>query len=232
MPLTEVDLEVLTNNVKRKSKFMTQTIMAFGDSLTWGSNPDAGGRHLYEDRWPSVLQDGLGTGYRVIPEGLGGRTTAFDDQTCAFERNGARALPMLLASHAPLDLVIIMLGANDLKAFISPTAHGAIAGMTRLVEIIRSFPFSWGMSTPRILLVSPPHFCDRATGEGPQSGRSIAQSQELAAGYRTLAQSQNCGFFDAATVARASPVDGVHLSATDTRAIGTALIEPVRQMLA
>ncbi len=210
---------------------MTKTIMAFGDSLTWGTNPFEGGRHRYEDRWPSVLQAGLGEKARVIPEGLGGRTSAFDDASAAFERNGARALPMLLATHSPLDLVIIMLGANDLKAFICTSPHGAMAGMGRLIEIIRTFPYSWGMKAPQIMLVSPPHFCMRDNGEGPQSGRIVEQSYLLADGYRALSHAQGCAFFDAATVARPSPVDGVHLDAANTRAIGSALIEPVRALL-
>ena len=205
--------------------------MAFGDSLTWGSNPESGGRHAYEDRWTSVLQAGLGAQARVIPEGLGGRTSAFDDFTAAFDRNGARALPMLLASHAPLDLVIIMLGANDLKAVISTTPHAAFAGMTRLVEIIRTFPFGAGMPRPQIMIVSPPHFCVRANGEAPLSGRVVEHSHLLAAGYRALAEAQGCAFYDAAAVARASPLDGVHLDAENTRAIGAALIEPVRALL-
>lgn len=208
-----------------------KTIMAFGDSLTWGTNPDGGGRHAFDDRWPSVLSSGLGTGYHLIPEGLGGRTTAFDDLTAAFERNGARALPMLLATHSPLDMVIIMLGANDLKAQISPSAYGALAGMTRLVEIVATFPYSWGMTAPRVMLVSPPHFCNRADGQGPQSGRSVAESKKLAAGYRQLAEQLECGFFDASTVATASDVDGVHLNAANTRAIGSALVNPVRAAL-
>lgn len=205
--------------------------MAFGDSLTWGTDPVAGGRHRYEDRWPTVLEAGLGQGCRMIAEGLGGRTTAFDDPTAAFERNGAKALPMLLASHSPLDLVVIMLGANDLKAFISPTHHGAVAGMTRLVEIIRTFPYSWGMNAPQVMLVAPPHFCARANGEGPPSGRVIAESQRLGEAYRMLAEAKGCGFFDAAGVARASDMDGVHLDAANTRAIGAALIAPVRAQI-
>ncbi len=71
----------------------------------------------------------LGAGYRVIEEGLNGRTTAFDDQTVFEERNGAKALPMLLATHQPLDLVIIMLGANDLKYVNRRRAFDAHLGM-------------------------------------------------------------------------------------------------------
>ena len=207
------------------------TVMAFGDSLTWGTNPDGGGRHAFEDRWPSVLEAGLGAGFRVIPEGLGGRTSAYDDHTVGFERNGAKALPMLLATHSPLDLVIIMLGANDLKAQICPTVHGALAGMTRLVEIVRTFPYQWGMTAPQVLVVSPPHFQNCASGDGPTSGRIVAESHKLAEGYRAIAQANGCGFFDASTVATAHGFDGVHLDAANTRAIGAALVEPVRGCL-
>jgi len=208
-----------------------KTIMAFGDSLTWGTNPVQGGRHAYEDRWPTVLATSLGDGVRIIPEGLGGRTTAFDDLTAAFDRNGARTLPMLLASHSPLDLVIIMLGTNDLKAHISPTIHGAVAGMTRLIQIIRTFPYSWDMAAPKVMVVAPPHLCNRASGEGPQSGRIISEAAKLAPAYRDLAAAQGCAFFDAATVAHPSDTDGVHLDAANTRAIGAALADPVRRLL-
>lgn len=208
-----------------------RTIMAFGDSLTWGTNVADGGRHRFEDRWPSVLEEGLGKSFRVHAEGLGGRTTAYDDHTAAFERNGAKALPMLLATHSPLDLVVIMLGANDLKAQICPTVHGALAGMTRLVEIVRSFPYSWNISPPRVFIVSPPHFRVCANGEGPASGRIVQESYALSAGFERIAEANSCGFFDAATVAIASDLDGVHLDATSTRAIGRALVDPIRRFL-
>lgn len=100
-------------------------------------NDGSGGiRHAFRDRWPSVLEAGL-VDTRVISEGLVGRTTAFDDTSTIADRNGSRVLPTLLASHAPLDLVILMLGANDLKPGICGTAEGAAAGIRRLAEIVR-----------------------------------------------------------------------------------------------
>ena len=55
-----------------------KSVLIFGDSLTWGSRPDGGGRHRFEDRWPNVLQTGLGSAVDVIADGLRGRTTAMD----------------------------------------------------------------------------------------------------------------------------------------------------------
>ncbi len=101
-----------------------KTILAYGDSLTWGHDAERLGRHAHEDRWPSVLQKALGHGVRVIPEGLGGRTTAYDDHLADCDRNGARILPTLLHTHAPIDLVILLLGTNDLKPSVVGTAHG------------------------------------------------------------------------------------------------------------
>lgn len=210
---------------------MTKTIMAFGDSLTWGTDVENDSRHPFEDRWPSVLEAGLGAGYRVIPEGLGGRTTAFDDLTARSDMNGARVLPMLLASHAPLDLVIIMLGTNDLKSFLSPSFHGPVAGMTRLVEIVRSFGYPHAFGAPQVLIMAPPPCVARSDGADPLRGRLLTETERLGPAYRDLAAELGCGFFDAGTVARATGLDGVHLDAANTRAIGEALVGPVQRML-
>ena len=51
----------------------------------------------------------------------------------------------------------------------------------------------------------------------------------LAGFYADLADAEGCDFFDASSVAQASPIDGVHLCA-NTRAIGTGL-EPVVRMI-
>ena len=84
------------------------TIVCYGDSNTWGAIPMPSraelGRFAPADRWPGVLRDKLGPSHTVIEEGLNGRTTAFDDPNEFAERNGAKALPMLLATHQPLDL--------------------------------------------------------------------------------------------------------------------------------
>jgi lysophospholipase L1-like esterase len=209
----------------------TKTVLAFGDSLTWGHNPQHGRRHPHDDLWPVVLDNGLGERGRVMAEGLGGRTTAFDDHTALALRNGALALPMLLGTHDPVDLVIIMLGTNDLKQFLCGSALGATAGMGRLIEIVRSYPYK-AAPVPEILIVAPPHLCETATSGGTlPTGRSIEESYKFATLYKALAEEKKCHFFDAATVAVASPLDGVHLDVANTRAIGNALIPVVEKIL-
>lgn len=205
-------------------------ILAFGDSLTWGAHPETGGRHPFEARWPSVLAEGLGGRARVIAEGLGGRTTSFDDHAAPCERNAVRTLPLLLGSHYPLDLVIIMLGTNDLKPFLGGFAAGAQMGMKRLVQLVRGYPWANGATVPQILVVAPPP-CGPSHAGPPAQNRSIAESERFAPLYRALAEEMGTGFFDAGTVARPSMADGVHLEQADTIAIGRALIPVVEGML-
>ncbi|MGH6860705.1 MAG: SGNH/GDSL hydrolase family protein [Phyllobacterium sp.] len=209
-----------------------KTVLCYGDSLTWGYVPDGSGRHALKDRWPRVLQTELGDGVHVVADGLNGRTTAYDDHLSGFERNAAKTLTTALGTHFPLDLVIIMLGTNDMKTFICGNAHGTRRGMQRLIEIVRTAPYQLEAKPPQILIVSPPPLGDAG---GPDFhltfGDGVGQSRFLADFYRDTAALAGCGFFDAGSVAGTSPVDGVHLDADNTRAIGKAVAPIVRDML-
>lgn len=202
-------------------------ILIFGDSLTRGADPGKHRRHAFEDRWPNVLQDALAGEAHVLADGLGGRTTMYDDGDGHIERNGSRILPALLASHCPLDLIIIMLGSNDLKPDICGSAEGVVQGMTMLFDIIDT-----AQSGLKRLIVSPPIFVrsDQHGGK-PRGGRSIEESQRLGVCLEELSLKSGAAFFDASKVSCASPIDGVHLDRENTRAIGIALVPVVRHLL-
>ncbi len=209
-----------------------KTILCYGDSLTWGYSAEGPGRHRFEDRWPSVLAAELGPGVRVIADGLNGRTTAYDDHLADCDRNGARVLPTVLHTHAPLDLVIIMLGANDMKPFICGRAIGAKQGMERLVDIVKGQAYPMKAPAPAIILVSPPPVCRTADVDfDAMFDGGLTESKKLPALYRQVADEAGCGFFDAGTVAETTPLDGVHLDAENTRAVGRGLAPLARTML-
>lgn len=205
-------------------------VLAFGDSLTWGADPATGLRHPPEFQWPAVLEQGLGGGVRVTGDGIGGRTTARDDHAGPACRNGTKSLPQALAAHMPLDLVILMLGTNDLKAAHGGRAVSAQAGMRRLVEIVETFPYKPRTARPKTLIVAPP-LCLKPAEGAPPGGRDPAEFRLLAPLYAALAADAGCAFFDAAAVAAPSPVDGVHLGAEATAALGRALVPVVGALL-
>lgn len=199
-------------------------ILAFGDSLTWGADPATSARHPFEARWPSTLAEGLGGAARVVADGLGGRTTVYDDPTGPTLRSGARDLPTALGAHQPLDLVIVMLGTNDLKPFLCGTALGATQGMKRLVQIVQTYPYK--TARPQMMIVAPPPCVGT-----PAQNRSVEESCRIAPMYRALAAETGCAFFDAGSVITASEIDGVHLTADETAKLGGALVAEVRRLI-
>ncbi len=211
-----------------------KTILAFGDSLTWGFVAGSQTRHAFENRWPIVLEAGLGGKARVIAEGMNGRTTVFPDPTVGDERNGAVALPMLLKTHEPLDLVIIMLGTNDIKFANRCRAFDSSMGIERLVEITRRFPYNPNWPTPpNILIISPPALVPTEDEWfNDLWGHAIAESELFAKHYARVAKEQDVHFFNAGSVAVVDKTDGGHHDAENTRAIGAALVPVVKKILA
>lgn len=212
-------------------------ILCFGDSLTWGWIPVEDGaptdRFPADVRWTGVLAEQLGAEYEVIEEGLSARTTNIDDPTDP-RLNGAGYLPSCLASHLPLDLVIIMLGTNDTKAYFRREPLDIAVGMSVLVtQVLTS---AGGVGTwypaPQVLVVSPPELAPmphpwfQLIFEGGQR-----KSAELAKVYSALASFVNVPFFDAGSVVTTDGVDGIHFTEDNNRDLGVALAEEVRALL-
>ena len=209
-----------------------KSILAFGDSLTWGVNVANDLRHEFENRWPNVLAAGLANKARVIEEGMNGRTTVFDDPTTEENRNGAVGLPISLKTHQPLDLLIIMLGTNDIKYANRCRAFDASMGMERLVNLTRKHNWSGTYTCPEILLMSPPALVPTQNEWfNDLWGHAIEESKLFAHHYSRIAKELGVHFFDAGSVAKASDVDGGHLDVAGTRAIGAALVPLVHMIL-
>ncbi|MBB3949863.1 SGNH/GDSL hydrolase family protein [Aureimonas jatrophae] len=204
---------------------MTSTIVCYGDSLTWGFDADGEGRHRYEDRWPSVVQETLGRRAHVIAEGLNGRTTAYDDHLAAGDRNGARVLPTILATHAPIDVLVLALGSNDLKRHTGGgRAREAAWGMERLVEIARNFPYGFDYDAPEVVIVSPPALVETTDDNfDAMFGFARAESLQFAELFEALARRLGCVHVAASEICTATPTDGIHLDAENTRKLGAAI---------
>lgn len=207
-----------------------KTILVYGDSMTWGYNPRDGSRYAYERRWPQVMQAALGSGFRVIEEALNGRTTVWDDKF-RDGRNGKAMLPALLESHAPLDLVILMLGCNDLQPYRGVSAAEAARGCAVLVELIQKSLAGPPGKSPQTLLIAEPAFRPTAGLMEIVFKDNRAESAKLAGYLQTVARSLKCHFFDASKVIVTSEVDGIHLEESEHAKLGQALAPVVRDVL-
>jgi lysophospholipase L1-like esterase len=85
-----------------------------------------------------VLDNGLGEGYKVIEEGLNGRTTIRDDPFNNSYKNGLKYLIPCLESHKPIDMCILLLGTNDLKKRFGLSATEIAHGIRILVDTIKT----------------------------------------------------------------------------------------------
>ena len=207
-----------------------KNILCFGDSNTFASHP-LGGRHPYHIRWTGRMQTLLGGDYRVIEEGLGGRTTVYEDQI-APGRNGRPALPAAIATHNPIDLIIIMLGTNDLKEQYNATAWDLGKAMEELMRIVDTFPYAPHYQKPQVLLVSPIHVSEGVEETfGCFTNAAADRSKKLAAIYKPVAEAYGAHFFDASLVARPSREDRLHMDSESHLALGEALAQQVRAIL-
>ena len=212
-----------------------KSILCFGDSNTWGYEAGTvdlttlmAKRFSFEERWPGILQKGLGRSYRIVEAGLNGRTTNTDDPEWP-ERNGLSALPLLIESHAPFDLIIIMLGTNDMKSRFNRSAKEIAAGMAEIVDKIRSLKFIIGVGEPKILIVSPPIIYKEDGFEDEFKGAS-KKSAEYAKLLEELCKSKGC-FHLATEDIRFSDVDGVHLEGDFHARFGEKLITATERIM-
>lgn len=208
-----------------------RTIVCFGDSNTWGANPTDGTRWPRSVRWTGVLQAELGDGFAVIEEGLNARTTVYPSPLNE-GRVGRDMLQPVLWTHAPVDLVTIMLGTNDLKVWYDLSAPEIAYGAATLIDLALRSLAGPGATPPKVLLIAPPPLAEpTAKSEYWGFAGAVATSRELARHYRTAAAVKGVGFLDASEVAAASSIDGVHLDAETHARLGKAVAAKVRELL-
>lgn len=215
---------------------MTKTILCYGDSNTWGMAASLdGGRLPYEQRWPTVMQARLGEGYRVIPEGLSGRTTVWDEpagDVTLGDRSGRRHLNVALESHMPLDLVVIMLGTNDLKARYSAGAFDIAQGAGMLADIARRSTAGPDLlGPPQVLLISPPPLGKLDERGAAMFAGAKEKLRDMPRWFAFIAEERGCEWMDAAAVTTTSGADGIHLEADDHLKLGMAVADKVREIL-
>ena len=206
----------------------TKTIVCFGDSNTHGYNSSNMGRFTEKERWTCLLAELLGPGYLIREEGLSGRTTSFDDPL--FEGlSGFSYIHTCMLTHEPLDLLIIMLGTNDVKERFSATPENITKGLERLTAKAIHTPEAW-RDKANILIIAPPPIEEGyyETDIGPEMGKGcIEKSKALAPLYQKLAERLNCHFLDAASIPGVGmyPYDHMHLSLEGHKRLAEKLAE-------
>lgn len=196
-----------------------KTILCYGDSNVRGFIPGTfdiktrwSERYPKSKRWTGILQNILGENYDVVEEGIGGRTTCFDEVIPGRPfRNGLNELPLCLESHYPIDLVVFMLGTNDTKLQFNCSAIDIAEGMRKLIHIVKISNKGPSMTIPKILVIAPQPILNIQGLHDQFDESSVKKSQELSHLYQKVTDEENCEFLDASHVVTSSKIDGIHL---------------------
>ncbi len=215
-----------------------KTILCYGDSNTWGYNAAASSsspvpiRHAPSVRWTGKLAALLGPQYRVMEEGQNGRTTVHEDPIAEASRNGRTHLPVVLETHAPIDLVILMLGTNDLKTMLALPPQDIAGGVATLTRLILRSPSGPDGKAPQVLLV-----CPAAVGEmldlpdlAVRFDQGREKSLQLPRHYEAVAQLLQINYLNAQDFVEPTQIDALHLDAENHEKLAAALALAVRRI--
>lgn len=214
---------------------MKKRIMIFGDSNTWGWNPcndlvSPLQRWDDDERWAGVMQKELGDDFVVIPEGLNGRTSVWDDPIEEYRCGKDQIIPCL-DTWAPLDLVIIMVGTNDLKVRYTVSAQDIANGVGIIVDKTLHQVGAFREAGPKVLLICPPPLGPVENGVfGEMFAGNVEKSKKMPQFFEGVAKTYGVEYLDAGTLVKSSDEDGLHMQADQHAILGKAVAEIVKKM--
>ena len=190
-------------------------IFCYGDSNTYGYDPRSylGGRYPKHIRWTGLLEQ---AGWNVVNEGENGReipTREWQFQTAV----------KTVTQATPMDVVTVMLGANDLLQHAAFTAEDVAACMERFLRKLTAH-----IMGTRFLLIAPPPM---RPGEWVYEQRLLTESARLGACYRKLAEVLGIGFADAGIWNVETAYAGVHFSEAGHAAFAKGLLTQLSEMV-
>ena len=180
-------------------------ILCFGDSNTFGIAPVDGKRLRETERWPGILAELLGTGHLVIEAGQPNRTLV-NNPPFSGDKSGVKYLKPYLEAQ-PLDVIIIQLGTNDLKARFALSAIEIGKALEELILAIKAFYHC--KTIPKIIIISPPRVHEVGSYKSIYADAS-KKAEQLSIEFKAIADRQECVFIDGFTLIDACESEGVH----------------------
>ncbi len=213
---------------------MKTSILCFGDSNTYGYNPENGGRYDEDTRWPKVLGKLLGEGYEIFEEGQNGRTIANDDPWEWGTKCGMDYVLPMLETKRP-DILIIMLGSNDLKLKFNLSAPDIAGSLQNMLMKIKGYcEFQLGCPDMKILVISPPAlsepFEESVFAEFFDVKNVVSRSRELAKWYKLAADQFGCFFLNATEEVCGGSADHLHLDPEGHKKLAQLVKEKIEEI--
>ena len=207
-------------------------ILCYGDSNTWGyiSGTDHE-RYGNSERWTRILANLLGKRFEIIEEGLNSRTLISDDPRPGKEgKNGYKYLIPCLDTHDPVDLVILMLGTNELKYIYNKSAKEIGELLEEyFVKTILNRKSQLRDSYPKLLIIAPPIVSEnREYRVDDKYKGASSKSKELNNIYKNIAEKYNCYFLSNKDLE--TGIDGVHLTKESHKLLAEKLSDMINEI--
>ena len=193
-------------------------VLCFGDSNTYGFNPENGGRYSKNERWSGVLSAMLGKEWTIIEAGCNNRT-AFSDSPEGLEKTGYKSLINYLDKD--ITHVVLAIGINDLQKIYNPTLEEFYVGIKKLVNIVRE-----NTDNTKIILCSPSVINEDILNSWFVSlfdECAIEKSLKLSEIYQRVSLECDCLFLDLNKIVTVSQIDGLHYSVDAHKQIAETL---------
>jgi len=211
-----------------------QRILCFGDSNTWGFNPDfitagASVRYNFNQRWTKLLAQKLGQDFCILEEGLNGRTIGSFNSDKPYDI-ALKSLPTILQKHQPLDLIAVMLGTNDTNSEYNKTYKSIASDLAKVIKIIKDYCTKVQTANPKILIITPPKINAKIANKyfSGIDGQAEQKSERLEKEYISLTKAEKCEHLS--TLALPMGSDGLHLSLASHAKLAQMLYEKIRQL--
>ena len=198
-----------------------KNVLCFGDSNTFGFNPENGSRYDKNTRWTGALQTLCKDNFHIIEAGCNNRT-AFSDNLAGKMFTGYKILPELLNSN--LDCVILAIGVNDLQFQYNASLDDIKNGISNLVKMVKNT-----VQNAQIILISQTDITENVLKSPIFSTLfdkgSIEKSKHLAKIYEQIALENNCDFIDLNKIASTSAIDGLHFEPQEHKKIAIEIFK-------
>lgn len=208
-------------------------IVCFGDSNTWGYVPGLATRYPDDVRWTGVLRNILGDEYTVLEDGINGRTTVYEQQW-SVGRNGREGLNYSLQSQNPIDLLVMMLGTNDLSmvsdAAKLPLGIREVARVAKNADQVINSVSPIYRNGPKVLLIAPPPLnvnYDEVNGTVGKYEDSL-KFPEIC---KTIADDLGLYYLDGSKYAEVGLID-CHMTEKGHKQLGEAVAAKVKEIFA
>jgi len=207
-----------------------KNLLVFGDSNSWGFTDKNEGQR-YDKRWPIVFVEYLnkiGISCNLKEDSLPGRTTDIDDERDGNHLNGSRVFKSSLLANSPIDMVLIMLGTNDLKVRFNKQPEDVANGIEKLITIAQttfSGVGSWyDQNFSKVIILCPPTLGELSNNSqwhnyGEWKG-GFEKSQKLYQSYEKVCSKKKVQLIDSNLLIQSSDQDPIHWSKSSHKIFG------------